>query len=423
MASGRMSLRLALPAVVFLLKLSVTAVDLDVDNPGKLAPGHPIPQLTQVLIDSIRNAAATLAYGLQSMYTGNRTGGVVGKFPYPPFYWWLSGASWGGMLDYWLYTHDDSYYNVTYDALVAQISDTYDYLPVAEKLDEGNDDVAFWALAAMTAAEYGYREPPAPNPSWLGICDNIFNDYVSRWDAANDTCGGGLKWQIFPSSAGYDYKNSCSNGGFFQLAARLARYTNNATYYEWAEKVWDWTTNVGLITDDYNVFDGSDDTINCTGIDHTFWSYNVAIYLYGTAILYNYTDGAEPWGSRTTGLLNFALETFISPYPNATDVLYEQHCELTWDCDVDQHSFKAYLARWMAKTTVMVPDTAETVSLVLRTSAVAAAASCSGEGSDTCGARWYLFAWDGTSGVGQALSALEVVQALLVNEAVPPGTG
>jgi mannan endo-1,6-alpha-mannosidase len=72
------------------------------------------------------------------MYNGNRTGGggVLGKFPYPPFFWWLSGASWDGMLHYWLYTGDESYYNVTWDALVSQISGTNNYLPLSEKFDE-----------------------------------------------------------------------------------------------------------------------------------------------------------------------------------------------------------------------------------------------------------------------------------------------
>jgi mannan endo-1,6-alpha-mannosidase len=277
-----------------------------------------------------------------------------------------------------------------------------------------------WAFAALTAAEYGLREPPTPYPTWFGICDNIFNDYVSRWIESSNTCGGGLKWQVFPTSPGYDYKNSISNGGFLQLAARLARFTNNQTYYDWAERVWDWSVTVGLIDTSYNVFDGSDDKINCTGVDHTLWSYNVAVYLYGTAVLYNYTNGSDLWANRTTGLLDFALQTFVSPFPNATDVLYE-HCELSWSCNIDQYSFRAYLARWLAKTTVMMPETAGEVATVLRASALAAAGVCTGEeDGTTCGARWYLDGWDGTSGLGQALSALEVVQSLLVTHAGPP---
>lgn len=48
---------------------------------------------------------------------------------------------------------------------------------------------------------------------------------VARWD--NTTCDGGLHWQIYPSNPnGLDY-NSVSNGGFFQVSARLARATEN----------------------------------------------------------------------------------------------------------------------------------------------------------------------------------------------------
>ena len=39
-------------------------------------------------------------------------------------------------MDYSHYTGDKSWDNVTYDALVSQISPTYNYLPVREKFDE-----------------------------------------------------------------------------------------------------------------------------------------------------------------------------------------------------------------------------------------------------------------------------------------------
>lgn len=85
---------------------------------------------------SIRHAASMAAYSLQSFYNGNRTGGILGKFPYPPYYWWLSGAAWDGMLHYWLYTGDGSYNDITWTALVSQISPTNNYLPIAEMFDE-----------------------------------------------------------------------------------------------------------------------------------------------------------------------------------------------------------------------------------------------------------------------------------------------
>lgn len=69
------------------------------------------------------------------MYNGNTTG-VLAKFPYPPYYWWESGAAWGGMINYWHYTGDASYNNVTYDALVSQIGPGGDFVMPSEAFDE-----------------------------------------------------------------------------------------------------------------------------------------------------------------------------------------------------------------------------------------------------------------------------------------------
>lgn len=298
---------------------------------------------------------------------------------------------------------------------------------------QGNDDIAFWAFAALSAAEHSWREPPEPYPTWRGICDNIFNDFVDRWYDADATCGGGLKWQVFPSSNGYDYKNAISNGGFLQLAARLYRLSlgddtgvggGNETYRVWAEKVWQWSVDVGFIapaedngedtaTAGLVVYDGAGEDVNCTTLDGHQWSYNPAVYLYGAAVMADVT-GEQAWFDRTIDLLA-GLGAFVSPFGNATDVLYERECELDWDCNIDQVSFKGYLARWLAQTAVLVPVTAERIREVLTASATAAARSCvGGEQGSTCGVRWYLGTWDGTSGLGQALSALEVLTSLLV---------
>jgi mannan endo-1,6-alpha-mannosidase len=266
-------------------------------------------------------------------------------------------------------------------------------------------------------AEYSFPQLPALHPSWLQIVENAWEDYVSRWNTS--TCNGGLQWQFNPKNAGFHYKNSVSNGAFFQLSARLARFTGNETYVRWAEKIWSWTIGIGLIDGIYNVYDGSDDTINCTGIDHHQWSYNVGTFLYGSAVLYNLTNGSSPWMERTVGLLD-ATNTFISPFRNASDILFEATCELTNTCNTDQFSMKAYLIRWMAATTKMAPFTASRVGEVLRASAQGAAASCSGGTNNTCGSKWYLGAWDGTSGLGQELCALEVTYALLVNQTNSP---
>ena len=327
---------------------------------------------------------------------------------------------WGALVDYWYYTNDSTYNNVTTQALLSQVGPDDNYMVPAQQFDEGNDDQSFWGFSVMSAIERDYPAPPSTSPQWLPLIEALWNTQVARWGLGS--CAGGLKWQIFTSNAGYDYKNSIANGGFFQLAARLARYTGNQTYLDWAEKAWNWTERVGLIDAQYNVYDGTSDTINCTQVDHDQETYNLGVFLYGAAVLYNYTNGSAIWETRTTGLLD-AATYFFSPFPNATNIMYETICETTSSCDTDDQSFKAYLSRWMWATTQMAPYTRDAIMGLLRPSAQGAAASCSG-GTDnvTCGSRWYTDAFDNVYGVGEQMAALEVVQGLLINNTAPPPT-
>ena len=217
--------------------------------------------------------------------------------------------------------------------------------------------------------------------------------------------------------SGYTYKNSISNGGFFNVAARLFRYTGNQTYGEWAERVWDWTSGVGYITPDFHVYDGAGDADeqNCTLIDHSEFSYNTAVWVNGAAAMAsaNVNDTGKLWTQRVEGFVAAATTEFFSPFPNTTNVMFEQICEKTGTCNTDQLSFKAYLSRFLAKSALLVPSIQPNVTALLQASAVAAAQSCSGLGNNTCGTKWYVGDWDGSLGLGQHLSALETVQALL----------
>lgn len=140
----------------------------------------------------------------------------------------------------------------------------------------------------MSACEMNFQNPPKGKPSWLSLSQAVFNLQANRWD--DQHCNGGLRWQIFTWNRGYDYKNSISNGGFFQLAARLARYTANDTYAQWADKTWDWMAGSPLFTpdQDYAVYDGAQIAVNCTNPTRIQWTYNVGTMLMGAANMYNY---------------------------------------------------------------------------------------------------------------------------------------
>lgn len=107
--------------------------------------------------------------------------------------------------------------------------------------------------------------------------------------------------------------------------------------------------------------------------------------------------------------------------------MYEVACEPGGTCNIDQQSFKAYLARWMAASTKVAPWTAEQILPLLAASATAAAASCTGgETGNMCGTKWTTGTYDGGLGVGQQMNALEVIQSNLINTVAGPlgnGTG
>ena len=100
--------------------------------------------------------------------------------------------------------------------------------------------------------------------------------------------GPRLRWQVYPYLTGYDYKNSIANGCYFNLGARLARYTNNDTYAQAAESTWDWITSVGYMDENYNIYDGAHIESNCTDINKVQFSYNMGVWLLGAANMYNY---------------------------------------------------------------------------------------------------------------------------------------
>lgn len=281
-------------------------------------------------------------------------------------------------------------------------------MPQNQTKSEGNSDQAFWASAALTAAERQFPSPPTTSsPSWLQQSINVFNEQVARWDTSS--CAGGLRWQIFSFNSGYSYKNAESNAQFFQLAARLAKMTGNSTYSDWATKSYDWLSSVGLITSRGVVYDGTDSSTNCSVINRLQWSYNAGFVLYGSAVMYNLTSSAL-WKDRTSTVLNTTSQIFFK-----NGVMYEAACEGSGTCSIDQTFNKGLLARDMGRTAKIAPFTAGVIEPLLKSSAVAAAETCTGN-NNTCALRWdgNGTRTGGGSSLGYQFSVLEVVQSNLV---------
>ncbi|KAI1812916.1 glycoside hydrolase family 76 protein [Poronia punctata] len=370
--------------------------------------------------EDILAASKTLAYDLMSYYHGNESGQTPGILPGPPpagdYYWWEGGALWGTMIDYWHLTGDGTYNDVVTQGMLFQVGPNRNYMPPNVTASLGNDDQGFWAMSAMLAAEENFPNPPSDEPQWLALAQAVWNTQADP-DRHDDACGGGLRWQIPLANNGYDYKNSIANGVFFNIGARLARYTNNHTYAEWAEKTWDWVVDVGFLDEDYNIYDGAHVGTNCTDINRAQFSYNNAVFLLGAAYMYNFTQDTK-WEGRINGLVEATLKIF---FPN--DIAYEASCEEGMTCTADMLSFKGYLHRWMATTTQIAPFTAARILPVLTRSAQAAVKQCTGgnEGR-TCGFQWESGQFTGSVGAGQTMNVLAAVSSLLIDNAGDPVT-
>lgn len=323
------------------------------------------------------------------------------------------------MVEYWYYTGDDTYNNVTTQGLLFQTGPAGNYEPQNQTEVEGNDDQAFWAFAAMSAAEFGFPNPPPGDYQWLELAQAVFNRQAGRWDTAN--CGGGLRWQFNALNNGWMTKNTISNGCFFQLAARLARYTGNDTYTYWANLTYNWLVSSPLIGSDYSVYDsiGFTETSCDTTPGPIQWTYNIGTMIAGCAFMYNYTNDAV-WAQRLQGFLNHTQIVFFPPeYGNGTMVEYA--CEPENTCNTDQRSFKAYLSRWLAVAMQLAPFTVDQILPWLQTSAQDAARICTGTWNDpSCGRKWYISTNDGTQDVGNQMTAMSVVQSNLIFTVAPP---
>ncbi|KAF7955618.1 hypothetical protein EAE96_004544 [Botrytis aclada] len=360
--------------------------------------------------DSIKSAASTIAKDLVGLYNQSQTpGNPIGVLS-PPYYWWETGAMFDTLIQYWRLTGDSQYNKLVTQGLAAQRGPNDDFMPPNQTISMGSDDQSIWALAAMSAVETRLVEDQ--NVSWVDLAQATFDEQVLRWD--EKTCNGGLRWQIFTFNNGYTYKNTITNGNFFQLAARLATSQKNDTYSDWATKAWNWTRAVGFVDEDFNVFDGAEVSTNCSSINKVQFSENAGTFIAGAAYMYNYTNGDAQWKIALDGLLNRTISAF---FPSG--IATETACESKNSCNTDQRAFKGVLGKWLVDTIAVAPYTSDLITKQLTSSAQAAVKTC---GNNGCGLDWSGTGKNSSTGVGEQIDALNYVQGLLHSQALASTT-
>ncbi|KAF1978915.1 glycoside hydrolase [Bimuria novae-zelandiae CBS 107.79] len=308
---------------------------------------------TPLSTETLVQKAAQIAHQLRTTFPDSNLALVP-----QPFWWWQSGIVTNALLTYGFVTHDTQYLELTKNTLLSQATPANDFMT---GFASGNDDQAWWALSALTGAENNVPEP-ADAPTFLSLAQNVFNEQKARWDTA--TCGGGMQFKVNPAlgERGAGYKSTIANGLFFQLAARLGKFTGDAEALAWAEKSYDWVTSVGFIDGEFNVHDGVDDGTACKEVNQDMWSYNVGAFLYGAAVM-SQQSGEAKWRERTQGLLGATKRNFVRD-----GELRETLCEgpeARQPCSLDQVSFKGILARWLGATAVVMPELKDDIAAVL----------------------------------------------------------
>ncbi|KAJ3109333.1 hydrolase 76 protein [Phlyctochytrium bullatum] len=147
-----------------------------------------------------------------------------------------------------------------------------------------NDDIGWWALTAMTAAEVwgptAIIDPsgPAPGRPWLEVANRTLYKMMEQYD---DACGGGIYWSRFRASTDADtksFKSTISNLEAMELAARIYALKPDPALLSLSDNLYAWMKQ-GMFGDNYTVYDGvyaDTPTVkdySCGRINAIQWSY------------------------------------------------------------------------------------------------------------------------------------------------------
>lgn len=154
------------------------------------------------------------------------------------------------------------------------------------------------------------------------------------WD---DTCGGGIIWDI----PNLSYKNAISNELYLTLAASLHnRIANDEIYLNRSLEAWEWFNASGMINAQNLINDGLSD--DCVNNNDTVWSYNQGVILGGLVELYAATSDAS-YISKAKTIAEAALSSSL-----VVEGVLTEECEATPEgCDYNQQAFKGIFTRYL----------------------------------------------------------------------------
>jgi predicted alpha-1,6-mannanase (GH76 family) len=267
------------------------------------------------------------AAAIDAMMTGfyNQT---AGRWQ-PEIAWWTSGNALQALLDYIYATGNTTYLPQVLHTIDIQ-SEPLEWWPEGggSFRADSTDDTGWWALAMVRMYDL------TGNQTYLNYAildEEYMHDY---W---NDTCGGGIIWDI----PDLRYKNAISNELYFTLAASLHnRIAGDAMYLNRSLEAWEWFSSSGMINAQDLINDGLSD--DCANNNDTVWSYNQGVILAGLVELYVASSNASYIATAVT-IADAALKSSL-----VVDGILTEPCETAPEgCDYNQQAFKGIFARYL----------------------------------------------------------------------------
>ncbi|KAJ3416401.1 hydrolase 76 protein [Chytridiales sp. JEL 0842] len=277
-----------------------------------------------------------------------------------------------------VYPYDDW---INMEMIKATFRDQGDFLdgadgPGSTIFGKWNDDILWWAMAALTATEiFGPNAVVDPQGlgavdgvgsktgrPWLEVAARTWNHALEQWDTT--TCGGGIYWSRNRNAARLNqrfYKSSITNAQAIEVAARLYEITKNQTYVEWADRLYDWMKKTVMLPD-YSVLDGvmGDDPNSCgpEKLERDLISYTPACMLVGLGQLFVSTK-QQKYIDEAHQIFDFTMRQFVDP---ANNVIIEPVCVpggplQTIDCKIP-NGFTLIFYKALGKFHAMTPDPA-----------------------------------------------------------------
>ncbi|KAJ3233347.1 hydrolase 76 protein [Chytriomyces hyalinus] len=245
--------------------------------------------------------------------------------------WHESGMYWGFFYEYIALTGDTTWLNFVDSNIQLALSN---YNGKTAFLDQSsaisgrwNDDIGWWGLALMTAAEAmpsgkvaAFNVQDGANPTYLSVADATHAQMYENWDS---NCAGGIFWSRNRNAAkatDANYKSAITNAQHVDLSARLLASTGDAKHQQSFDQVYDWMKTALINPSTYEVSDGIDNR-DCTKSPLQF-SYHSGELLAATALMFKATKQAK--------YLDEAHKHFAHIFQMFTkdNVLYDPQCEV-----------------------------------------------------------------------------------------------